>query len=513
MSLIKLTTENVHEISGKKIYGFGYSKAYLKEIDEAFGLVGRIEFIIDSNARNLGVVQFGEKNLEVRSLESIKGAMPHDGIYLIMSDYHQEAYDKLFGLLATECDCKIYYFENHESALEMAYRERYSQHDLENIIIFRSGPHASSYVRGMDFADNARALFEYMLANGYNSKYRLVWLIKYPDDFHEYDGVPNVEFLSFDWSVSGNVEQRDRYYSALCLAKFIFFTDAYGFARNCRKDQVRVQLWHGCGFKTRVNFARCEKRYEYNTVISDLYARIHEDIYGLRPDQVIVTGYAKEDWLFHPVERERFYGLGIPKADKYIFWLPTFRSTDEKLGQLNEYSIESEVGLPIIDNFEKLEELNGVLRDAGMVLVIKLHPFQKVETVHTGSFSNIYLLDNMRLVDADIQINQLLGYANALISDYSSAAVDYLVLDRPMAFTLDDVEEYNNSRGFVFENIKEWLPGREVYEWHDFIGFVREIAEGDDFDKDKRGRIKNVMHRFADDGSCRRITEALGICK
>jgi CDP-glycerol glycerophosphotransferase (TagB/SpsB family) len=86
-------------------------------------------------------------------------------------------------------------------------------------------------------------------------------------------------------------------------------------------------------------------------------------------------------------------------------------------------------------------------------------PFQKADMVHCKGFSNIHLLDNMKLVENDIQINHLLGYADALISDYSSAAVDYLVLDRPIAFTLDDVEEYNNSRGFVFDNIREWLPG------------------------------------------------------
>ena len=85
-----------------------------------------------------------------------------------------------------------------------------------------------------------------------------------------------------------------------------------------------MQLWHGCGFKTRVNFVRCEKRYEYTTVISELYAKIHQDIYGLREDQILVTGYAKEDWLFHPV-KEVWEALPIPRAEKYIFWLPTFR--------------------------------------------------------------------------------------------------------------------------------------------------------------------------------------------
>jgi CDP-glycerol glycerophosphotransferase (TagB/SpsB family) len=85
------------------------------------------------------------------------------------------------------------------------------------------------------------------------------------------------------------------------------------------------------------------------------------------------------------------------------------------------------------------------------------------------------------------------------------------VLDRPIAFTLDDVEEYNNSRGFVFDNIKEWLPGREIYDYNDFMRYVKDIGSGLDTDMGKRRRIKGVMHKFSDDGSCRRIVEALGI--
>jgi CDP-glycerol glycerophosphotransferase (TagB/SpsB family) len=498
----------------KKIVCYEYSGGYLAELREKYrDIHDNIVLIADDNKRNQGGVTLGEGMVDVKDTGCLKNIDWNVYGLLIMSDYYMEAFDRLDGILDTNVNMTVFFFANQETEYELEYRSKYSDRSLEDIIIFRSGPHASSYVKGMDFSDNARALFEYMLANGYNGKYRLVWLVKNPDDFHAYDGIPNVEFLSFDWSVSEDEEQRERYYSALCLAKYIFFTDAYGFARNCRKDQVRVQLWHGCGFKTRVNFVRCEKRYEYNTVISDLYAKIHEDIYGLRPNQVIVTGYAKEDWLFHPVERERFYELGIPQANKYIFWLPTFRSTDEKLKQLNEYSIESEVGLPIIDTMDKLRELNELLREMGIVLVVKLHPFQKAEMVHCKGFSNIHLLDNMKLVENDIQVNQLLGYADALISDYSSAAVDYLVLDRPIAFTLDDVEEYNSSRGFVFDNIKEWLPGKGIYDWKDFVQYVKEIGLGLDTEREKRGRIRKVMHRFSDDGSCQRILDALEICK
>ncbi len=39
-----------------------------------------------------------------------------------------------------------------------------------------------------------------------------------------------------------------------------------------------------------------------------------------------------------------------------------------------------------------------------------------------------------------------------LVSDYSSVAIDYLLLDRPLGFTLDDYEAYTESRGWVFDD-------------------------------------------------------------
>ena len=317
-------------------------------------------------------------------------------------------------------------------------------------------------------------------------------------------------FLSFDWSVSENKEERDRYYRVLCLAKYLFFTDAYGFARNSRSDQVRVQLWHGCGFKTRVNFARCEKRYEYTTVISDLYAEIHQDIYGLREDQMLVTGYAKEDWLFHP-DREAWERLGLAGAERYIFWLPTFRTAKEGLAQLNEYDLTGQTGLPVVDSYEKLSDLDRLLESLHTELIIKLHPFQDRSRVGRIHMKRIRVLEHETLVDMDLQINRLLGYADGLISDYSSAAVDYMLLDRPMGFTLDDVEEYGNSRGFVFENIRNWLPGKEIFSFEAFCEFVREVGEGRDSTAERRRELKERMHKYGDDRSCKRIVEALGI--
>lgn len=509
MRLCRLTKDNVKELYNKKICCIEYSASYLQELLAAYDVSAFIDRIVDENIRNRGGHSIGGKDVEVCGPEYLESMDMPETVILITSDYFMEAYNKLCNipLIKTSVDT-VYYFANRETEYELGYREQYKDALLEDIIIFRSGPHASSYVKGMDFADNARALFEYMLANGYNEKYELVWLVKNPREFHQYENIKNVKFLSFDWSVSENERERSSYYHALCLAKYIFFTDAYGFARNCRKDQIRIQLWHGCGFKTRVNFVRCEKRYEYTTVISDLYAKIHQDIYGLREDQVLVTGYAKQDWLFHPVTdwQEK---LCIPKAGKYIFWLPTFRSAKEQLANLNEYELCGQTGLPIASTYEMLERLDVLLKEIDTVLILKLHPFQNKEKIGRIDMENIVMLDNEQLVKNDIQINQLLGYSEALISDYSSVAVDYMLLDRPIAFTLDDVEEYEQSRGFVFENIRDWLPGMELYSFEDLCVFIRDISKGVDTLKEKRRGILKKMHCYMDGANCKRIVERL----
>ena len=511
MKLKKLSDADLQNTTGKKVYCYEKSIGHLHELCKKYEILEQIYEVIDNNVRQQGVFCLEGREIPVLGLEALKQDDLSNSIVIITSDYHEEAYEKLCQIpsIGKTLDT-IYYFADRETEYETAYRELYKDQNLDEMIVFRSGPCASSYVPGMDFSDNARALFEYMLCHSYNKSYRLVWFVKNPDEFLEYQTVENVEFLSFDWSVSESKEERDRYYHALCLAKFLFFTDAYGFARNCRSDQVRVQLWHGCGFKTRVNFVRCEKRYEYTTVISELYSKIHQDIYGLREDQMLVTGYAKEDWLFHPLG-EAWKTLPIPRAEKYIFWLPTFRMAKNSLALLNEYKLEGQTGFPVVDTFEKLEELDRLLGDLGAVLVIKLHPFQDTTRIGRVERKHIILLENDLLIKKGIQINQLLGWADGLISDYSSAAVDYMLLDRPIGFTLEDVEEYAGSRGFVFDPIRDWLPGTQMFSFADFCSFVREVGMGIDTTKDKRQQLKKIMHKYSDDQSCRRILEALHI--
>lgn len=522
MRLLKL--ENAAQIdAAETIVCIGRGDRLLREFCERYDLTDRVKVMLNDNSREQHPVMMGDHEIPVRDFAWMRELLRMEGprhIFVITDEYYWEIFDSIRDLTCEEHDTDesrkgdfptIYYYVSLIDETEHSYREEYRDSRLENIIVFRSGPHPSQYVHGTDFADNSRALFEYMLSAGFNKKYELVWLVKDPTEYRQYANAENVSFLSYEWGWKGTKDQVDAYYRIMCLAKWIFFTDAYGFARNCRTDQTRVQLWHGCGFKTRVNFTRCEHRYECMPVISPLYKEIHKRIYGLRDDQVIVTGYPKDDWLFHPIEASFAELFGAPLASKYIFWMPTFRETESELNNLNEYEYGEQTGLPIVDTFEKLDAFNERLIELDVALIIKLHPFQRRDRISCDGRSNICLIENEDLDERGIPVNRLLGIADALISDYSSAAVDYLLLDRPIGFALEDKERYADSRGFVFDPLSDYLPGAEIYDFEDMLGFVSEISDGTDATREKRQNIRTLMHTYTDDRSSERLVKALGI--
>ncbi len=512
MKLEQLSPEKISDISGKKICLIQASKKYVEELDQKYGLLNDIEMIIRKTVKKDRLIVL-DREIPLCKYSYCDTICIDEYTFIIADGYYREVYEQIQQVQSINTpDRVIYFFPNKNTEIYLEYKNKYREQPLENIIIFRSGPSKDAYIEGMDFYDNARALFEYMVKSGYNEKYELVWFVKDPLNHTDYAGIKNVTFMSFDWAETDNTEHRDSYYRALCLAKYIFFTDAHGFCREARPDQIRIQLWHGCGYKYSKGRNYHEKRYEYYTVVSDIYGDLFQKINGLRTDQILVTGYPKADWLVEKSETDYMALLNIPPASKYIFWLPTFRTvSNEGLFYLNEYSDFSEIGLPVVTTYGKMNALNGFLNSRDIQLVIKLHPFQNKEDIKCGNLSNILLLDNEELNRHDIMVNRLLAHADALISDYSSVTTDYLLLDRPIAFTLDDIEEYKNSRGFMFDNICDWLPGKEIWNMDDFINFAGMVADGQDFDKHKRQQLRDKLLKYHDGNSSQRVLDMLNI--
>ena len=155
--------------------------------------------------------------------------------------------------------------------------------------------------------------------------------------------------------------------------------------------------------------------------------------------------------------------------------------------------------------------LNELLVEKDTLIVIKLHPYQKRERVDCEGYPNMILIENQELRESDLHINKLLGCADALISDYSSASIDYLILNRPIGFLLDDADAYARSRGFIFDPLADHLPGAELYTFEDMLRFIEEVSDDIDPSYEKRKRLKGKLQAFDDDRSCERLVRELGI--
>ena len=84
-------------------------------------------------------------------------------------------------------------------------------------------------------------------------------------------------------------------------------------------------------------------------------------------------------------------------------------------------------------------------------------------------------------------------------------------MDRPIGFTMDDYEEYERTRGFFFENFKEYMPGHHMYSYDDLTSFICDLVDERDPYEDKRQEVLPVFWKYADGHNCERLAQSIGI--
>lgn len=118
-----------------------------------------------------------------------------------------------------------------------------------------------------------------------------------------------------------------------------------------------------------------------------------------------------------------------------------------------------------------------------------------------------------QLHQLNVQLYQFIKLTDALITDYSSISADYMLLDKPMIFTVDDYEEYKKSRGgFIPNNAIDYWAGFHVNSLKEFYYALERIITNFDDYKDER---KRLMPQFYEDTrmiSAKKLVDFL-ICK
>ena len=512
----RLTKDNSTFLESRSIYFAGFSSANIQYFIECFPQyvknISGVFAVLDIDERTPLTASVGEATYKVSPLKEIKSLSASNDVLIIMYEYEREAYEKIQSILG-ENHLPIYWFADRATETELSYRDRFSGSVKEDVILFKSS--SRQYVYGEDFNDNARALFEYMVKNGYNKRWKLVWLVFEPEckDYDAWKRHDNVVFIGNRDSASEDSEKRDTYYKYLCAAKFAFVTDDESFFRRRRQDQILVQLWHGDGVKGRTRHRIMEHRWDYMVSTSSFYAESDQEVFGLRPDQILACGLPKDDWTVSESDEVRSFKDDIDGFDHYILWAPTFRKGVKGLELLNESVAINETGLPILSAWDDCDRLNEILKSSNCLLLIKLHPVADLSLHDEREYSNIRLMMNQDLFSKGLHINHIMPLFDAFVSDYSSAVTSYMILDRPMAFTLDDLNEYDGSRGFVLNPVRDYLPGKELYTVEDMAEFIEDVCCGRDTTAEKRRKLISKMIDYKDGRNSERLLGMLSIEK
>ncbi len=366
----------------------------------------------------------------------------------------------------------------------------------ENRIIFESEG---------DFSDNAQALYQYMKDNNYLKKYRAVWLA---DDSKTLQDREQVIAVNKGY---GQVSFKTSYY--LATSKYYIY-DHNNLLEKLRKrnNQRIVYLSHGFGFKSSKGYdkSKAVSIFDEMIVTGEIPAVGNSRFWSVDIDKTRMLGYSRLDYFFTDLKKVRKIlnsKYALNRFDKIILWMPTFRQSVNE--SLSENYIVNETGLPLFNSENSLYDFNDFLKVENVLFVLKIHHLQASLPVFRNSYSNILILRDKELANLKVQLYQFVALTDALITDYSSISVDYLLLDKPIVYTLDDYEQYNKSRGVWPENAIDYMAGYHVYNVEELGRAVAEICHGVDCYKKSRSNIIGNFHKYVDGNSSKRIIEYL----
>lgn len=354
-----------------------------------------------------------------------------------------------------------------------------------------------------DFSDNPRSLYEYIL-NKNLQRYQLAWMVR-DERLTKRLNEKNINAYDIN-SLNGIIQFiRSRY----------IITSHNSFGGLKANNQCFVNLLHGLGTKG-VGFMDKSERnlnevkagsnaIDIMTVSSSLAKSLCASCFFIDPRKVFVTGQPRNDKLFSDRSRPnlaRLLDKDISKFYKIVLFTPTFRTG---LGRK-----DSNIKFDNIFYFKdyNTDGFNTFLKDNNILFLIKLHPLEESKVQDQCCSDNIIRITNDMIQNSSVDLYDILGAVDILITDYS-IYFDFLLLNRPLIFVPYDIEEYSKTRGFLLEPYEFWTPGPKIHDFKELL------AELDGFLKDstrynqERIRINKIMNKYNDNFNCERVFNVL----
>lgn len=279
------------------------------------------------------------------------------------------------------------------------------------------------------------------------------------------------------------------------------------------EDLNTMQFWHGFPLKTlgwwnksinnqaMLSLSNEWRKHSAIFSYSKLYSSLIESCFRGVPSSYVITGMPRNDFLFRPSSRELLASILQCDLNKSMvgFWLPTYRETQfgSRTGSIADDTD--------IRDTEALETLVEACETRNVVLVVKDHPYEK-EPLRFPDSRNIFKITDSQLEHYQLDLYELLGSSDFLVTDYSSVYFDYLLLDRPIIFYQPDLVDYDHGRGFLLDETNDfWTPGIMTSTLWELKKAVDDLVSGVDRFQFERQQLCDVIHRHKDNSSCARV--------
>jgi len=347
-----------------------------------------------------------------------------------------------------------------------------------------------------DLSGNTFQLFEVMLKENLNEKYKLIWVVDDENAYEDYK-VQNVFFKNlYPKNFLGKLHLLFLRATAKCIIT------ENRFLPKMNNRQLVMYLSHGTILKNVFGKVVIGPKCDYVLYQSEFVKEITAKQLQVDIDKLVCLGYPRNDLLFKKSTCiEQVFDKNTFK--KVIVWMPTFRQHKDK------HRVDSTayfpLGIPVVNDPEQIRELNQYLKEREVLLVLKPHPAQDLSVLNVQSLSNFVLLYDKDLRRNDIQLYEFIGNSDALITDYSSIYFDYLLTDKPIGLTISDVEEYGGTLGFAVDDIFEVLKGEYINDFSELLGFIDNVSKGIDETKEDRDIVKDLLNYYQDNKSAKRV--------
>ena len=342
-------------------------------------------------------------------------------------------------------------------------------------VIFESVP---------DFSDNTRAVFDELVARGYNKKYKFVWLTH--GDNQQIPDVQNMKCVSIR-SIWGILH--------MAFSKAMIFCNTI--MPSSPKHQFAMFLDHGTPLKDTSKYTKLPKG-TYYLSSSEESVPIRSRILKIsETDRVTALGFPRNDVFSKPKIDIGQYFCGNFK--KIIVWYPTFRQHKRK------NRIDGGNALPLLHNLEWARRFNDLLVQENVLVILKPHYAQDISQILNLKLSNVLFIDDSFFTTHGITSYQFLHACDAMITDYSSVYYDYLLCDNPIGLIWEDIEEYKNGIGLVDEYEYLCKGGEKIYTIDDLCRFIEDVSGGVDNLKTERKEICQWAHYSSDGHSTERV--------